>query len=184
MATLDELYSEAIREAYTSAPSTEPVLGTLELRHPAFLDEEGNPLSAVRIVLDNQDHTLRMETDAPADPNDLVVFKGCPIEVTLPPQSAGFVPEAELAIDNVSRLMMPQIKRATQTNNQIEVSYREYLPSRGDTGAEFTIHGFTAKRASATPTRVTARIGFFDLTTAPFPTEQYTVEDYRGLGPR
>ena len=35
------LLSEALREAYASAPSDVVILHTLELRHPSFLDDDG-----------------------------------------------------------------------------------------------------------------------------------------------
>ena len=43
--------SEAIKEAYASAPSQQIILHTLELRHPAFVDEAGQPV-AIRVVRD------------------------------------------------------------------------------------------------------------------------------------
>ena len=41
--------SEAIKEAYASAPSQQIILHTLELRHPSFVDETGQ-LVAIRVV--------------------------------------------------------------------------------------------------------------------------------------
>ena len=38
--------SEAIAEAYASAKTADPVLVTLEFRHPSFTDDAGNPTSA------------------------------------------------------------------------------------------------------------------------------------------
>ena len=54
------LLSEALREAYASAPSDVVILHTLELRHPSFLDDDGQPI-AIRVVRDNQDLTARLE---------------------------------------------------------------------------------------------------------------------------
>lgn len=184
MSLLDDLYDEAIREAHASNPAAEPVLATLELRHSAFLDEEGAPLTAIRIVLDNRDWQLKLEDGAPADPGELQNFRGCPIDVRLPEHSTSGVPEAELGVDNVSAELMPQLRRAGETNDPIFVTYREYLPSRRFIGPSFEIDGFSAKRAKATPMRVTATIGFFDMLNAGFPTEIYRVEDYRGLSQR
>ena len=39
----DNTLSEALKEAYASAPSNVILLHTLELRHPSFVDENGNP---------------------------------------------------------------------------------------------------------------------------------------------
>lgn len=38
----DTTLSEALKEAYASAPSDVILLHTLELRHPSFVDEQGN----------------------------------------------------------------------------------------------------------------------------------------------
>ncbi len=67
--------SEAIKEAYASAPSEQIILHTLELRHPAFVGETGQ-LVAIRVVRDTGDLWARLEslTDKddfhgqPADP--------------------------------------------------------------------------------------------------------------------
>ena len=125
-----------------------------------------------------------MEASAPADPGDLVTFIGCPIEVTLPEHSTSGVPEAELSVDNVSRLLMPQIRRANETTEPIMATYREYLLSRRTIGPELVVDGFAVRRARATLMRVSASLGFFDLLNARWPTEIYTTEDYRGLGQR
>lgn len=41
---------KALKEAYASAPQDRVVFDTLELRHPAFVDEHGER-TAVRVVL-------------------------------------------------------------------------------------------------------------------------------------
>ena len=46
------LLSQALREAYASAPSDVVILHTLELRHPAFVDDDGQSI-AIRVVRDN-----------------------------------------------------------------------------------------------------------------------------------
>ena len=50
----DPALEEAIREAYASCPSDRVVLHTVELRHPAFVDDNGNP-TAVRVVRNYED---------------------------------------------------------------------------------------------------------------------------------
>ena len=40
--------SEALREAYASAPSDVVILHTLELRHPSFIDDDDQPM-AIRV---------------------------------------------------------------------------------------------------------------------------------------
>ena len=45
----DPTLSQAIKEAYAAAPSDVVILHTLELRHPDFEDDDGNP-TAIRVV--------------------------------------------------------------------------------------------------------------------------------------
>lgn len=182
--TLDELYSDAIRDAYASATTAEPILHSLEFRHSAFGDENGDPISAIRIVLDVKDHAVKLEADAPADAGATVTMTGCPIDCRLPERSDTGVPECEIAADNVSRMMMPQLRRVTETMEPIMATYREHLPIRAHLGPEFVIDGFSAKRMRSTPMRVTGRLGFFDLMNASFPLDEYRQEDFRGLAQR
>ena len=59
----DPALEQAIREAYASAPTDTVILHTLELRHPAFADDDGRP-TAIRVVRDHVDLTARLEADA------------------------------------------------------------------------------------------------------------------------
>ena len=61
----DPSISQAIKEAYAAAPSDVVILHTLELRHPAFKDDEGQP-TAIRVVRDHVDLTARLEPTARA----------------------------------------------------------------------------------------------------------------------
>ena len=63
----DASLSEALKEAYASADSEIIILHTLELRHPAFVDENGLP-TAIRVVRDNVNHICRLEESAPLMP--------------------------------------------------------------------------------------------------------------------
>ena len=55
--------SEAIKEAYASAPSNQIILHTLELRHPAFVDELGQT-TAIRVMRDTANLDARLEASA------------------------------------------------------------------------------------------------------------------------
>ena len=56
----DPALEEAIREAYASCPSNAIPLHTMELRHPAFVDDNGNP-TAVRVVRNYEDEVTWRE---------------------------------------------------------------------------------------------------------------------------
>ena len=55
----NDTLSLALREAYASAPSDVVILHTLELCHPDFKDDEGQPI-AVRLVRDHQDLSAKL----------------------------------------------------------------------------------------------------------------------------
>jgi hypothetical protein len=67
--------SEAIKEAYASAPSDQIILHTLELRHPAFVDHAGQ-LVAIRVVRDTGDLWARLESQAPHASRRACAFRG------------------------------------------------------------------------------------------------------------
>lgn len=69
----DASLSEALKEAYASADSEIIILHTLELRHPAFVDENGLP-TAIRVVRDNVNHICRLEESAPLNAGQDVEF--------------------------------------------------------------------------------------------------------------
>ena len=69
--------SEAIKEAYASAPSEQIILHTLELRHPAFVDETGQ-LVAIRVVRDTGDLWARLESQAPLQAGERVRLTEAP----------------------------------------------------------------------------------------------------------
>ena len=106
----DPTLDDAIREAYASAPADEVILDTLELRHPTFFDEEGQP-TAIRVVRDHKDLVARLEDDAPMNAGEAVTFRRCAFELRLAPIETVAVPEMELAIDNVSTELMEHLRR-------------------------------------------------------------------------
>jgi hypothetical protein len=119
----------ALLEAYAVAPSDEVVLLTLEIRHPAFLDAEGNQ-TAIRVVrnhpddetwpelggaevqavLDGLDDTARelvglvarLEADAPMNAGEYVPFIALAFDFRRPKVDQSAVPECELVMDNVT----------------------------------------------------------------------------------
>ena len=84
--------SEAIKEAYASAPSEQIILHTLELRHPAFVNDAGEPV-AIRVVRDTSDLWARLESQAPLQAGEHVQFVAMGFELDLPPVDTMPVPE-------------------------------------------------------------------------------------------
>lgn len=178
----DTMIDAAMREAYASAPTAkaETVLHTLELRHSAFRDDDDNP-THVRLIANGPDMDMTLEATAPADPGASVPFRFCPFDVILPEQTSQALPETTFEIQNVTRELVPQLDRVTDTSEEIHVIYRSYLAGRVAIGPSQVIRGLKAKGASASTFRVTAKAGFHDLVNTPFPKNNYSTERHRGL---
>src|SRR5574344_1669773 len=83
----DNTLSEALKEAYASAPSDVILLHTLELRHPAFVDGDGNP-TAIRVVRDHKNLICTLEDTAPLQGGQEVEFQAMAFDLELPPVNA------------------------------------------------------------------------------------------------
>jgi Domain of unknown function (DUF1833) len=173
-------YNQAIAEAYASADLDEVILDTLELRHPAFVDDEGNP-TAVRLVVSFQNYSLRLENNAPQDGGQYVTFTACPFTFQLPEFGDGTVPQLQIKIDNVSREITKYLEEASTQLTPIGVTYRPYLASdptqpQMDPPFSFTLSKVTVDVFQATGTATTN-----DVNNWPFPYTQYTPTRFPGL---
>ena len=119
--------SEALREAYASAPSDVVILHTLELRHPSFIDDDDDQPMAIRVVRDNQNLIARMEGAAPLNAGEMVEFIAMGFDLELPPVDTAPVPEISITLDNVSREIVSHLDRAAESQDKIEITYRPYL---------------------------------------------------------
>ncbi len=190
----DDIWTQALQEAYASAPVTEVILNTLELRHPSFIDENGQ-LTAVRVVSDfgtlikeSNDPDipdifgwkLRLENDAPVQGGQIVDFVACMFEIKKPNQNENSLPSFDIILDNVSREVMQYLDTAIGYQTKLEVTFREYLAS--DTQApSFILGGASLRQVVGTATRITGTAQFADLINLTFPNETYTPEAFRGL---
>jgi hypothetical protein len=173
--------SDAIAEAYASAPSDLVVLHTLELRHPSFVDDYGRPI-ALRVVRDTQAVTAVLEADAPMDAGNGVEFLPFPFDFALPEQNgAGAIPEIVLTIDNVSAYIVQYLDLAAASVDPIEMTYRPYLSTDLSAPHMDPVITLLLKNIEATVLRVTARAVFGDLANRRFPAMDYTPERFPGL---
>ena len=118
--------SEAIREAYASAPSDIIILHTLELRHPKFIGDQSEQI-AVRLVRDHRNLTAKLENGAPLNAGEQVEFISMGFDLELPSVDTTPVPEISVSIDNVSRELIKHLDAAIESPEKIEITYRPYL---------------------------------------------------------
>lgn len=122
------LYQQALKEAYAANPTDAVVLDTLEVRHPAFVDDLGNP-TAIRVVIGYDDIVATLEAGAPLDAGKAVTFIAGAFNFMLPGFKEGEVPSLEITLDNVSRDITAHIEQAIGQLTPIEITYRPYLAS-------------------------------------------------------
>lgn len=170
----DPSISQALAEAYASAPSDEIVYHTLEFRHAAFS-------TPIRVVRDNADLTARLEASAPEDPGVMVTFIGYAFDLVRPEVSATGAPQCTIEIDNVSREILANIDLAMTSIEPIEVTYREYLGSDLEGPQNDPTMTLQIVSITADVFRVRAVAGFPDVANRRFPREEYTLSRFPGL---
>ena len=176
----DPALSEAIKEAYAVAPSDVVILHTLELRHPAFEDEEGNPMS-IRVVRDHADLTARLEASAPLDAGEMVTFAAMAFDLSLPPVDVAPVPEITVTIDNVSREIVRHLDAAATSQDKIEITYRPYLSTDLEGPQMDPPITLVLTEVEADVFRVTGRARMLDIGNKAFPSITYTAGKFPGL---
>lgn len=170
----DTTLSEALAEAYASAPTDVVVLHTLEFRHPDFV-------TPIRVVSDTEDLVATLEADAPEDPATAVTFQAFAWNMRLPDVAAGSFPTLEIEIDNVSQEIEDALEAAAQSSETVEVTYRPYLSddlTAPSMDPPLTLELLTA-RANLFKVRATA--GYANLMNRQFPREDYTLARFPGL---
>ena len=176
----NEVLTEAIKEAYASAPSDVILLHTLELRHPNFVDEDGNK-SAIRVVRDHQNLTATLEATAPLNAGEEVTFINYPFNFTLPSVDDKVNPEVKVTIDNVDRSIIRNIDLAAESSAVINLTYRPYL-SNDLTGPQYDppLH-LILTNITADVFKITGTARFGDLANLKFPKEVYEPSRFPGL---
>lgn len=181
----DEIWEEALQEAYASAPTEEVILHTLELRHSSF-DE-----TAIRVVMDYGDlftvndvetrgHYLTLEPTAPVQASQSVLFQSCMFRLSLPEQKEGSLPSIDVELDNVTREISQYLDEAIGDRAPLELTYREYLASN-KIEPQFILGGLTMRQVKANMSRVTGTAQFGDLINKSFPGKLYRPDEFRGL---
>ena len=176
----DERLNQAIAEAYASAPSDVVILHTLEIRHPTFVDDEGEPI-AVRVVRDNQNLNATLEASAPLHGGEEVEFIAMGFDLELPPIDTAPVSEITVILDNVSRELIKHLDAAVESQDMIEITYRPYL--NNDTSGPQIDPPLTLilTEVNAKTPRVTGKARMLDIGNKAFPSETYNASRFAGL---
>ena len=176
----DPSLSDAIKEAYASAPSDVVILHTLELRHPSFVDENGANI-AIRVVRDHANLTAKLEASAPLNPNEWVDFIAMGFDLQLPPVNTAPVPEITITLDNVSREIVTHLDGAAESQSMIEITYRPYLSTDLDGPQMDPPLTLILTNVEANAFRITGRARMLDIGNKSFPSQTYSAVNFPGL---
>lgn len=174
-------YTEAIAEAYASAPVDVVVLDTIELYHPAFIDDLGQP-TAIRLVRELEDWVLKLEVGAIIGGGTYVTFLACDYDITLPEFTEdGGTPSIQLSIGNVSREITKYLEQAKQSLVPIQVTYRPYLST--DTSGPQMDPPFVLEMSEVDVDvfQATGSATLEDIHNKAFPNEKYTTTTFPAL---
>lgn len=172
--------SQAIKEAYASAPAGVIDIHTLEFRHPNFLDEFNVP-APIRVVLGHQILQAKLEDDAPQNPGQYVTFIPMAFDLELPNVEHLAMPEIGISIDNVSRVIEDNLSIAAASPYPIEVTYRPYLNtdlSQPQMNPPLTM---TLTSAEADDFKVNARATYGNAANVLVPRQVYNTERFPGI---
>ncbi len=118
--------SDALAEAYASAPAQEVILHTLEIRHPSFI-------TPIRVVRDHRDLTARLEASAPVDPGGEVTFIGFAFDFVLPELGKSKSPEIEIVLDGASGEIVSYLDAAARLWRQARTDEAHWDAQVADT---------------------------------------------------
>lgn len=168
----DQLSADLI-EAYTIAPTDIILIETLELQHPSFVDDSGDPTS-VYIAINSEDVTCTVD----GTPR---LFVGMAVDFTLPEVKNDEQVEMTVTVDNVGRELMTNIESAIDDGSPITVIYRPYLSTDLTVAQRDPPITMQLADVTADQYRVQGIFRFDELVSRRFPNKVYTLEDFPGL---
>jgi hypothetical protein len=110
-----------------SDDKTDVAMETLELHHPAFV-EDGQQI-AVRAVNQLKDKVLTLDLGAPLQPGQAVTFTAIPFLFDFPSFEEGRAPEATVTVDNIGREIDKYLDAAETMYTELVCIYRVYMSS-------------------------------------------------------
>jgi hypothetical protein len=170
----DPSLSQALREAFASAPSDTVILDTLEIWHPSFTEP-------IRVVRDHADLVARLETGAPRDGGRKVTFTALAFEFSPPPVDTAPVPEITLSLDNVGQELADALEAAATSQDVITVTWRPFLSTDLEGPHMDPPITLTLTDVEADTLRVTGRARMLDIGNKAFPSITYTARRFPGL---
>lgn len=174
-------YTEAYQEALASAPKGKPIIDTLELYHPAFLDEANRP-TAIRIAKTYEDWLFKLEAEAIVNGGEWVTFLACEFNVQLPEVAEdGKTPNLQISVGNVSREITRALEQAKSSLIPIKVTYRPYLPTDPSIPQMNPPIVMEMSEVDVDVFQATGTASLEDINNVGYPSQQYTTDRFPGL---
>lgn len=167
---MNDTISEALKEAYASAPSDVVYLQTIELSHPNIDDP-------IRLVTDRVDHTFTLE-----DGTTTALFEAAAFAMSLPASGDNGVQQLNIQIDNVDERVSDFITSVEDSILPVKCIMRPYLANDPTTCQQ--IPPLTLFLSDITVNEITAtgKATFADILNKAYPTEYYTRARFPSLG--
>lgn len=177
----DPTISEALAEAMAIAPDDEIVIDTLEIRHPSFIDENGNP-DSIWITTNEVEIVAPVEDDAPVKGGEMITFRSFAFSFALGRIEPGSGAEIEIRVDNVDRRIIEALDRAVMEPTKIIMCYRPFLSSDLEGGPQMIPPpSYVLSQCSVDSFTCIGRARVAIDLAGPFPRYVYTATEYPGL---
>lgn len=162
MPPIDSNYEDAIREAYTLAPTNVVHLETLEITHPLHS-------TSLFLVKDPSPHVLRLETGVDTE------FEPVPFRMRLPSVSDMGVQELDVVIDNIDidGRISDFLAAAKESSDPILLKYRPYLSTDKTKPQLATPLVLEMRGIKVTHYEIQGKASFANIVNRRFPNEFY-----------
>jgi len=167
----NDAYSEAIKEAYASAPTDIVIIDTLEISHPSL---PGGTMWLSKTLVD---YTLTLEDGVT---NQL--FSATGFEFKLPAAGENGLQELDIVIDNVDRRVSEFMNAVKDSKDPVKLTYRPYLSTDLTAPQLDPPLVLNVTDVKADVFKVTARATFADLLNKKHPLQMYTRARFPSLG--
>lgn len=188
----DVTLSDALAEAYASAPASAAVIDTISIYYVGLVDEMSNPHELYLYNGASGDRRAAngvplkdFRLEAGADPNagELIEFISLAFKIVLPDVTSDATAKGQLVIDGVGGEVAAPLLAAIALGVPLRVTYRAYLEGLESVGPQQVPPiEFALANVSIVAAQVTGDIVVPNRGNRRFPSETYTVERFPSLG--
>ncbi|MFG1349100.1 DUF1833 family protein [Xanthobacter autotrophicus] len=175
---MSDPWTDAWAEAEASCPVSALIFETIELQHPAFLQD--GIVIPLRFVLDVEPRTFGIEDGALFDAGEMVEFTPIAFEADMPTFSEGQLPQCRVRVDNVARELMPYLEAAVLVRADMKVLHRQYREDDLSEPAYGPVE-YMLRAVKVSGSTVEGTASFADLTNWKFPSRVYTRKEFTSL---